>query len=69
MPVNIKPGPGGHKDHSLIAVNVLNVACVIYFVLKGVLSRMSRDILKPIFFTVKGVASVSGNAGPKLLRW
>jgi hypothetical protein len=66
VPVNIKPGPGGHKDHSLIAVDVLSVACVTYFAQKGALSRMPRDILKPIFFTVKGAASVPVNAGPKL---
>jgi hypothetical protein len=61
--------PGGHKGRTSIAVNVLNVACVIYSVLKDVLNRIPRDILKLIFFTVKGVLSVPENAGLKLLQW
>jgi hypothetical protein len=45
------------------------VVCVIFFALKGVLSRILRDILKPIYFTVKDVVSAPGNAGLEPLPW
>ena len=45
------------------------MACAIFSALRGALTRMLRDILKPTYFTAKDVASAPGNAGPKPLPW
>ncbi len=66
MPVNTKPGIGGHKGLSLIVANVTkNVSSVISSVLRDALNGMLRAILKPTYFIARGVASVLKSAGEK----
>ena len=69
MPVNTRPGAGGHKDRSLIIAGVSSVVFAISFALRRVLNKMPRDILKLIYFTARGAASASGSVGLKLLLW
>ena len=63
MPVSTKPGAGGHKDRSLIIASATNVDFATFFALRGVLSRIKRDFMKLIYFTVKDAASALGSAG------
>ncbi|MBA7481759.1 hypothetical protein ES707_17234 [subsurface metagenome] len=65
MPANIKLEIGGHKDQSSIRKNATNVPSALSTVLRDVLNRPTRDTLKPIFFTVRGVAFAPLNARKK----
>ena len=66
MLVNIKLEIGDRKDLSLIVANAArNVACAISSVLMCVLNGTLRDILKPIYFTARGVVSVLRSARGK----
>ncbi len=65
MPLNTKPGVGGHKDQSLIIANATNVGSATFFAPRGVLSRRLMDILKRIYLIARDVASVLWNV-PKM---
>ena len=69
MPANTRLGLGGHKDLLIISVGASNAPYAKSFALKVVLSRMPRDILKPIYFIAKVAVSALGSAGPKPLSW
>ena len=66
MLVNIKLEIGDRKDLSLIVVSATkNVPSAISSALRGALNVMLRDILKPTYFTARGVASALRSAGGK----
>ena len=62
MPASTKPGIGGHKDQSLIVANATkNAPSAISSALRDALNATPRDILKPIYFTARGVAFAPPN--------
>lgn len=66
MPLNIELVTGGLKDRSLIVVNATkNVPSAIPSALRDALHGTLRDILKPIYFIVRDVASALKSAGEK----
>ena len=66
MPVNTKPGIGGHKGLSLIVANVTkNAPSAISSALRGALNGMLRAILRLTSFTARDVAFAPLNVGEK----
>ncbi len=63
MLFDTKPGIGSHKDRSLIRVSATkNAPSAISSALTDALNERLMDILKPIYLTAKGVASVLRSA-------
>jgi hypothetical protein len=64
-----KPVTGERKGRPIIMSDVSSVVSAPSIVRKAVLSQLKRDISRPIWITVRVVASVRGNAGQGLLIW
>ena len=66
MLANTRLGIGGRKDRSLIVANATKSApSATSSALRDALNGTLKDILRPIYFIVRGVASALRNAGEK----
>ncbi len=66
MPASTKLAPGGHRDQPMISISAIKSApFAISSALRDALNGTLRDTYRPIYFIVRGVASVLKSAGEK----